>query len=59
MNLGAMIDLGIDPEYLLFELAKLPLSGEYVLDVQKGIKNGMGYMDDKPDQSHPAGLMAP
>ena len=26
---------------------------------RKGIKNGMGYMDDKPDQSHPAGMMAP
>jgi hypothetical protein len=26
---------------------------------RKGIKNGMGYMDDKPDQAHPAGLMAP
>ena len=26
---------------------------------RKGIKNGMGYMDDKPNQPHPAGLMAP
>lgn len=26
---------------------------------RKGIKNGMGYMDDQPNQTHPAGLMAP
>ena len=41
MHLGAMIDLGIDPEYLLLELAKLPLSGEYAIDIQKGMKNGI------------------
>ena len=26
---------------------------------RKGVKNGMGYMDDKPEQTHPAGAMAP
>lgn len=41
MHLGAMIDLGVKEEYLVKELNKLPLSGEYVLDVQKGIKNGI------------------
>ena len=41
MHLGAIIDLGIDPEYLLLELAKLPLSGEYAIDIQKGMKNGI------------------
>lgn len=41
MHLGAMIDLGIEPEYLLGELAKLSLSGEYTIDIQKGIKNGI------------------
>lgn len=41
MHLGAMIDLGIEPEYLILELAKLPLSGEYTIDIQKSIKNGI------------------
>lgn len=26
---------------------------------RKGVKNGMGYMDDTPAQTHPAGVMAP
>jgi len=40
MNLGAMIDLGIDPEYLKKELAKLPVHG-YELKVEKDIRKGI------------------
>lgn len=41
MHLGAMIDLGIEPAFLRCELEKLPLRGEYSLDIQKGIKKGI------------------
>jgi len=40
MNLGAMIDLGIDPEYLKKELARLPVHG-YELQVEKDIRKGI------------------
>ncbi len=41
MNLGAMIDLGVDNEYLLNELAKLKLESEYEIKIEKRIKNGI------------------
>lgn len=41
MNLGAMIDLGVDQEYLLNELAKLRLESEYEIKIEKKIKNGI------------------
>jgi uncharacterized protein (TIGR00299 family) protein len=40
MNLGAMIDLGVDFDYLLNELKKLSISG-YEIKVQKAIKKGI------------------
>jgi pyridinium-3,5-bisthiocarboxylic acid mononucleotide nickel chelatase len=40
MNLGAMIDLGVDPEYLKSELQKLNIDG-FHLEVQKDIRRGI------------------
>lgn len=40
MNLGAMVDLGVDPDRLTSELEKLPLTGwkvEFLQDQRKGI----------------------
>lgn len=41
MNLGAMIDLGVDKEYLIKELSKLKLDKEYEIKVEKRNKNGI------------------
>ncbi|MBK1811591.1 nickel pincer cofactor biosynthesis protein LarC [Clostridium sp. YIM B02505] len=41
MNLGALIDLGVDKDYLLNEIAKLNISSEYEIDIRKDIKNGI------------------
>ncbi|QAA33394.1 nickel pincer cofactor biosynthesis protein LarC [Clostridium manihotivorum] len=41
MNLGALIDLGVDKEYLLKEISKLNISSEYEIKIEKGIKNGI------------------
>lgn len=40
MNLGAMIDLGVDPDYLRGELGKLSL-GEYELEIKKDQRRGI------------------
>lgn len=40
MNLGAMIDLGVDPEYLKAELQKLNIEG-FRLEIQKDIRRGV------------------
>ena len=40
MNLGAMVDLGVPPDHLEAELAKLNLDG-YSLKISKGEKNGI------------------
>jgi len=40
MNLGAMIDLGVDPEYLIAELQKLNIEG-FHLEIQKDIRRGI------------------
>jgi uncharacterized protein (TIGR00299 family) protein len=40
MNLGAMIDLGVDPEYLKTELQKLNIEG-FHLEVQEDIRRGI------------------
>ena len=40
MNLGAMVDIGVDPVYLKAELAKLNLEGysiDFITDIRKGI----------------------
>lgn len=41
MNLGAMIDLGVNKEYLLKELSKLNISDEYEIKIKKDIKKGI------------------
>lgn len=41
MNLGAMIDLGVEPEYLIEELEKLNLKGEYKLKITKDSRKGI------------------
>ena len=41
MNLGAMIDLGVDPEYLRAELSRLGLDGEFELRVRKEARQGI------------------
>lgn len=41
MNLGAMIDLGVDSEYLKRELGKLPMAHEFELQVSKAVKKGI------------------
>jgi uncharacterized protein (TIGR00299 family) protein len=40
MNLGAMIDLGMDPEYLTGELKKLNIGG-YEISIKKDRRNGI------------------
>jgi len=42
MNLGAMIDLGVDENYLITELKKLDLENEYNISVSKSSKMGIG-----------------
>lgn len=42
MNLGALIDLGVDKEYLLNEISKLNLNAEYEIKIEKTLKNGIG-----------------
>lgn len=42
MNLGALIDLGVDKEYLLNEISKLNLNAEYEIKIEKALKNGIG-----------------
>ena len=40
MNLGAMIDLGVDPDYLKTELQKLNIEG-FHLELQKDMRRGI------------------
>ena len=41
MNLGALLDLGVEKEYLLKELSKLNLQSEYELAIEKKLKKGI------------------
>ncbi|MDT8715152.1 nickel pincer cofactor biosynthesis protein LarC [Clostridium sp. 19966] len=41
MNIAALIDLGVDKEYLLREIGKLNLSSEYEIKINKSMKNGI------------------
>lgn len=41
MNLGAMIDLGVEKEYLINELYKLKIDTEYEIKIEKRSKNGI------------------
>lgn len=45
MTIGALLDLGIDPAYLKAELAKLGLSDEYELSIEKKAKWGITGID--------------
>ena len=62
MNLGAMLDLGIDPEYLKKELARLPVHG-YELRIEKDIRKGISgtkvdvVIDDLHQNPHHQGHM--
>ena len=40
MNLGALVDLGVDPDYLVAELQKLNIEG-FHLEIQKDIRRGI------------------
>lgn len=42
MNLGALIDLGIDQNYLINEIRKLNLDSQYEIKIEKALKNGIG-----------------
>jgi uncharacterized protein (TIGR00299 family) protein len=44
MNLGALVDLGVDAEYLIHELSKLQLTSEYEIKIQKTQKMGISGM---------------
>lgn len=41
MNLGAMIDLGVDPNFLIEELKKLPMAQEFELKITRQQKKGI------------------
>lgn len=41
MNLGAMIDIGVDEEYLISEISKLNLNKEYEIRIKKDVKMGI------------------
>lgn len=41
MNLGALLDLGVDEHYLRQELSKLNLDAEYELHIKKDNKKGI------------------
>jgi len=41
MNLGALVDLGVDEAYLINELSKLNLDSEYEIKIKKGMKKGI------------------
>ncbi|KOA21405.1 hypothetical protein CLHOM_00760 [Clostridium homopropionicum DSM 5847] len=41
MNLGAMLDLGVNQDYLIKELEKLNLNGEYEIKVTKDSRKGI------------------
>ena len=42
MNLGALIDLGVDKNYLFNEISKLNLNSEFDIKIEKALKNGIG-----------------
>lgn len=41
MNLGAMLDLGVDSKYLIDELSKLSLNNEFNLEIKPGMRKGI------------------
>ena len=55
MNLGALVELGVDFDYLCAELEKLNLAGEFKLERKNVIKNGIAAtkIDVMPLKSQP------
>jgi len=56
MNLGAMIDLGVDPSYIKKELSKLPVHGYEIqigTDTRKGISGTRVQVIIDSDHQHP------
>ena len=55
MNLGALVELGVDFDYLCAELAKLNLAGEFRLERKNVLKNGIAAtkIDVVPLKSQP------
>ncbi|MHC1683330.1 MAG: nickel pincer cofactor biosynthesis protein LarC [Clostridiaceae bacterium] len=41
MNLGALIDLGVDKDYLINEISKLNLNSEYEIKIENALKSGI------------------
>lgn len=41
MNMAALIDLGVDKEYLINEISKLQLDSEYEIKIEKSSKSGI------------------
>ena len=41
MNLGAMLDLGVDSKYLIDELSKLSLNHEFTLEIKTDMRKGI------------------
>ncbi|WP_025692452.1 nickel pincer cofactor biosynthesis protein LarC [Paenibacillus zanthoxyli] len=41
MNLGALLDAGVDADYFLREIAKLNLNGEFEVTIAKALKKGI------------------
>ncbi len=41
MNLGALVDLGVNGDYLIHELSKLHLDSEYEIKITKAVKMGI------------------
>lgn len=41
MNLGAMIDAGVDKDYLIKELSKLSINGEFEIEIKRDSRKGI------------------
>ena len=41
MHIGAMLDLGIDADWLQAELARLPMADEFALEICRDAKHGI------------------
>jgi len=61
MNLGALIDLGVDPDFLKSELSKLPVDG-YTLDISRKTRRGISgtrvhvVLEARPDLTGPSAV---
>ena len=41
MHIGAMLDLGVDADWLVAELGRLPMAGEFALEICRDAKHGI------------------